>query len=52
MIKLGTVDFDTSHSVEFTKRLNHIDVPKEQWVEGAKVVVGWPGESAIASPRR
>ena len=48
MIKLGIVDFDTSHSVEFTKRLNHIDVPEEQWVEGARVTMGWPGESAIA----
>ena len=48
MIKLGIVDFDTSHAVEFTKRLNHVDVPEEQWVEGARVVMGWPGESAIA----
>lgn len=48
MIKLGIIDFDTSHSVEFTKILNHVDAPEEQWVEGARVVMGWPGESAIA----
>ena len=37
MIKLGILDFDTSHAVEFTKRLNHIEgTPKEQFVEGAQ----------------
>jgi predicted dehydrogenase len=51
MIKIGILDFDTSHAVEFTKRLNHIDSEKEQWVEGAKVVVGCPGESKL-SPER
>ena len=51
MIRLGIVDFDTSHVVEFTKRLNHIDVDEEQWVEGAKIVVGCPGESLL-SPER
>ena len=51
MIKLGLLDFDTSHSVEFTKRLNHFDKDQEQWVDGAKVVVGCPGESKI-SPER
>ncbi len=51
MIKLGILDFDTSHAVEFTKRINHVDIAEEQWVEGAKVVVGCPGESKI-SPER
>jgi virulence factor len=51
MIKLGILDFDTSHAVEFTKRLNHIDIAEEQWVEGAKVVIGCPGESKL-SPER
>lgn len=51
MIRLGIVDFDTSHVVEFTKRLNHIDIDQEQWVDGAKVVVGCPGESLL-SPER
>jgi predicted dehydrogenase len=48
MIRLGIVDFDTSHVVEFTKRLNHIDIAEDQWVEGAKVVAGVPGTSLIA----
>jgi virulence factor len=51
MIRLGIVDFDTSHVVAFTQRLNHIDVSEDQWVDGAKVVVGCPGESVL-SPER
>jgi predicted dehydrogenase len=51
MIRLGVVDFDTSHVVEFTKRLNHVDCPEDQWVAGAKVVIGCPGESKL-SPER
>jgi hypothetical protein len=48
MIRLGLVDFDTSHAVEFTKRFNHVDIAQEQWVDGAQVVAGVPGKSAIA----
>jgi virulence factor len=48
MIRLGIVDFDTSHAVEFTKRLNHVGIAEDQWVEGAKVVAGVPGTSAIS----
>src|SRR5262245_26466970 len=51
MIRLGIVDFDTSHAVEFTKRLNHVGIAEEQWVEGAKVVAGFPGTSKV-SPER
>ena len=51
MLKLGILDFDTSHAVEFTRRLNHLDIDKEQWVEGATVVIGCPGESKL-SPER
>jgi virulence factor len=51
MIRLGLLDFDTSHAVEFTKRLNHVDIAEAQWVEGAKVVIGCPGESKL-SPER
>src|SRR5258708_30115627 len=47
MIKLGILDFDTSHVVEFTKRLNHKDITKDQWVDGAQVVIGCPGESKL-----
>ena len=51
MIKLGILDFDSSHCVEFTRRLNHFGDEPEQWIEGAKVVVGCPGESKL-SPER
>jgi len=51
MIRLGLLDFDTSHSVAFTTRLNHVGTDKEQFVDGAKVVVGCPGESKL-SPER
>ena len=51
MIRLGIVDFDTSHVIAFTQRLNRVDVGEEQWVDGAKVVAGCPGESVL-SPER
>lgn len=51
MIRIGLVDFDTSHVVEFTKRFNHVDIAEDQWVNGAKVVAGVPGRSEI-SPER
>ncbi|MDA1192392.1 MAG: Gfo/Idh/MocA family oxidoreductase [Candidatus Poribacteria bacterium] len=51
MIRVGLVDFDTSHVVAFTQRWNHIDCGEEQWVEGAKVVAGCPGVSYL-SPER
>jgi hypothetical protein len=52
MIRLGILDFDTSHVVEFTRRLNHIEgTPEEQWVEGARVVIGCPGESQLMPER-
>ena len=47
MIKVGLVGFDTSHVVQFTKRLNHVDIEEDQWVEGAQVVAGFPGTSQI-----
>ncbi|HEV3145027.1 MAG TPA: Gfo/Idh/MocA family oxidoreductase [Gemmataceae bacterium] len=51
MIKLGVLDFDTSHVIEFTKRLNHAGIAENQWVDGAKVVIGCPGSSQIAPER-
>jgi virulence factor len=48
MLKFGILDFDTSHAVEFTKRLNHRDIDKDQWVDGGQVVIGCPGESKLA----
>jgi len=51
MIRLGMLDFDTSHVVEFTSRLNHKHSDREQWVDGAEVVVGCAGESKIMPER-
>lgn len=51
MLRFGLLDFDTSHAVEFTKRLNQRDIDKEQFVDGGKVVIGCPGESKL-SPER
>lgn len=51
MLRLGVIDFDTSHVVEFTKRLHRQGVPEEQWVDGARVVAGWPGESEMMPER-
>ncbi len=48
MIRLGLLDFDTSHVVEFTRRLNHSGSDQDQWVDGARVVAGCPGSSKIA----
>src|SRR5688500_5845213 len=47
MIRLGVVDFDSSHSIEFTRRLNQKGVAEDQWVKGAQVVLGCTGPSAI-----
>jgi virulence factor len=51
MLKLGILDFDTSHAVEFTRRFNHKEIAEDQWVDGAQVVIGCPGESKL-SPER
>ncbi len=51
MLRLGLVDFDSSHSVEFTRRLNQVGVSRDQFVSGAKVVLGSPGVSRM-SPER
>jgi len=50
-IRLGIVDFDSSHSVEFTRRINHLEIAEDQWVDGAQVVVACPGTSLL-SPER
>lgn len=51
MIRLGMLDFDTSHAVEFTRRLNRKGIAKDQHVEGAEVVIACPGESKMAPER-
>ncbi len=51
MIRLGIVDFDSSHSIEFTRRFNHAGVDSDQYVEGARVVAGCSGSSLMAPER-
>ncbi|MFO0937711.1 MAG: Gfo/Idh/MocA family oxidoreductase [Gemmataceae bacterium] len=51
MIRVGIVDCDTSHVVEFTKRFNHIGIAETQWVDGVTIVAAVPGTSQI-SPER
>ena len=51
MYRLGIVDFDSSHCVEFTWRLNHARLDRDQFVDGARVVAACPGRSDM-SPER
>jgi virulence factor len=51
MLRLGLVDCDTSHAVEFTKRLKGVGVADAQKVTGAMVVACAPMPSKI-SPER
>lgn len=51
MKRIGVIDFDTSHVYQFVSRLNHVGIDKEQWVDGAQVVVGCPGKSEIYPQR-
>ncbi|MFO1095203.1 MAG: hypothetical protein U0992_18150 [Planctomycetaceae bacterium] len=47
MLRLGIVDFDSSHCIEFTRRFNHVGLTSDQYVDGARVVAGWPGTSVM-----
>jgi predicted dehydrogenase len=51
MLRLGIVDFDSSHCIEFTRRFNHVGLSPDQYVDGARVVAGWPGTSEMAPER-
>lgn len=51
MLRLGLVDFDSSHSIEYTRRFNHCGVDADQNVDGARVTLACVGESTI-SPER
>lgn len=51
MIRIGLVDFDTSHVEAFTKRFNHVGIAPWEWVSGARVVAGCPGDSEIMPER-
>jgi predicted dehydrogenase len=52
MIRIGIVDFGTSHVIQFTKRLNHVDIEEDQFVEGGKVVMACPGRPRLVDPSR
>jgi len=52
LIRIGLVDFDTSHVQAFTQRFNHThDLAESEWVDGARVVIGWPGDSEMMPER-
>lgn len=51
MYRLGIIDFDSSHCVEFTRRFNHVGMDADQVVEGARVVLGYPGTSLMFPER-
>lgn len=51
MLRLGIVDLDSSHCVEFSRRFNQVGVCREQWVDGARVVAAWSGGSEMAPER-
>lgn len=48
MVRLGIVGTDSSHAVEFTKRLNHKEIEEEQWVDGAEILFAVPLPSEMA----
>ena len=51
MYRIGIIDFDSSHCVEFTRRFNHVGMDADQVVEGARVVLGCPGKSLMFPER-
>lgn len=51
MLRLGIVDFDSSHCIEFTRRFNNVGVDSDQCVQGARVVMGCPGRSLMQPER-
>ncbi|MHC4876460.1 MAG: Gfo/Idh/MocA family protein [Planctomycetota bacterium] len=51
MLRVGIVDCDSSHCVEFTRRLNRAGVDRDQFVDGARIEAVWCGESKMAPER-
>jgi predicted dehydrogenase len=49
MIRLGIVDCDTSHVVQFSRRLHHKGIAEDQWIDGARIVAAFPGISRVRS---
>lgn len=52
MLRLGIVDCDTSHVYQFARRLNHIGIEADQWVDGARIVAAFVGISRVTEPER
>jgi predicted dehydrogenase len=52
VLRLGIVDCDTSHVYEFARRLNHVDIGPEQWVDSARIVAAYPGTSRVVDQDR
>src|SRR5262245_5385206 len=51
MLRVGMLAGDSGHTVEFTRRLNHVGVDAEQWVEGARIVAAVQTTSQIDGDR-
>lgn len=49
--RLGIVDCNTPHVPDFTRRINHVEIDADQWVEGAKVVAAVPGAHPVFPER-
>jgi virulence factor len=47
VLRLGMLAGDSGHTVEFTRRLNHVRIDQDQWVDGARVVAAVPTTSQI-----
>jgi len=54
MKRVGIVDWDTSHVLQFTMRLNRLeDIAEEQWIDSEyRVVAGYVGTSEITDAER
>ena len=54
MKRVGIVDWDTSHVVQFTMRLNNLEeIDQDQWIDSDyRVVAGYVGESEITDAER
>lgn len=51
MLRIGLIGCDSSHSVAFSQRFNHVGVDERLWVEGARAVAAVPGTSEIGPER-
>lgn len=51
MLRLGIIGVDSSHSVEFTSRINHLDIASQYCVEGARVTGIWADPECCSGSR-